>query len=152
MARARRGPARFWRCDRCGAHALTEVTLRKIIPPPVWEAIWPAIREAATRGARECPMCAQPMDETRELRDAGSLRVDFCDRCRLVWLDPHELDRMPKVPVAENPAIPREVARLLAQAIAAEYDARAETIFQPFRDCAVGIFWALVGGLSRRRR
>lgn len=147
MVRVKRDRAYVWSCDGCSAHALSESTLRKIVPPPVWAAIWPAIREAAALGARPCPSCGRAMEETREVREAASLRVDWCEACRLVWLDPEELARMPKVPVVER--LPRHVAKLLAQAIAAEYDAREERLFAPFKEYAVEIFLALLGSVRR---
>lgn len=119
------------------------------MPPQVWAAIWPAIREAAALGA-PCPSCGRTMEETREVGEAASLRVDWCEACRLVWLDPEELAQIPKVPVVETPALPRHVAKLLAEAIAAEYDAREERLFAPFKEYAAAIFWALLGGARRR--
>ena len=129
MGRVKRGPAQFWACEGCGAHALAESTLRKIVPPPIWAAIWPAIREAAAPGARPCPSCGKAMEETRKVEQARDLRVDWCEACRLVWLDPNELAGLPKVPVAPTPPrIPHHVAKMLAQAIAAEYDWREQRI------------------------
>jgi hypothetical protein len=151
MERVKRGPARFWRCATCGAHALSESTLRKIVPPPVWAAIWPAIREAAAKGSRACPACGRAMEETRDLRAASGTRIDYCDPCGLVWLDPEELGRFPKVPVPEEPPrLPPEAAKLVAKALAAEYDAREEAVFLPLREFAVAAFWALVVGFRRR--
>jgi Zn-finger nucleic acid-binding protein len=151
MDRVNRGPAHFWACESCGAHVLSESNVRKIVPPPVWAAIWPAIREAAAPGAPACPSCGRAMEETREVPEAGSLRVDWCEACRLVWLDPNELARMPKVPVAETPRLPAHVAKLIAKAIAAEYDERERRIFEPFKEYAVAIFCAFMarrGGLD----
>jgi Zn-finger nucleic acid-binding protein len=129
MERQRRGPARYWRCGGCGAHAMSESALRRIVPAPLWKSVWPAIRAAATAGSRACPACRKTMEETRDLRDADGMRVDFCDTCRLVWLDPNELERLPKVPVVEEPKLPPEAAKLLAKAYAAEYDERGEMVF-----------------------
>lgn len=148
MERAKRGPAHIWSCGGCGAHVLSESNVRKIVPPPVWAAIWPAIREAAVPGATACPSCGLAMEETREVREAASLRVDWCEACRLIWLDPRELDRLPKVPVAETPRLPPHVAKRLAAAISVEYDEREEGFLGVFSDCAVSIRWALLDVLD----
>ncbi|MCK6459431.1 MAG: zf-TFIIB domain-containing protein [Planctomycetes bacterium] len=151
MDRVKRGPARFWRCGGCGAHALSETSLRRIVPPPVWTAIWPGIREARVPGRRRCPACGRAMGETRDLSAASDVRLDACDPCGLVWFDSHELDRVPKVPVPEEPPrLPPEAARLLAKALAEEYDAREATVFLPLREFAVAILYGLLRGLWRR--
>jgi len=150
MDRVKRGSAYFWYCQGCGAHALSESALRKIVPPLVWAAIWPAIREAAVAGARGCPACERPMEETREVDDAGSVRVDYCETCRIVWLDSGELAQMPKVPVVESPALSPAAAKLLAQAYASEYDAREGMVFG-LAGVAVHVLVALVAGFGSRR-
>lgn len=155
MARVRRGSAHFWKCETCGAHALSETTLRKLLPPGAWATVWPAIRVAAAPGTKRCPACDCAMEETREIHDARSLRLDYCDRCRLIWLDPTELATMPKVPVTETPGLPPELRRRLAeavaQAISAEYDAREEGVFAPLREFAVAFVWGLLRAFLRRR-
>jgi Zn-finger nucleic acid-binding protein len=149
MDRERRGKARYWRCGRCGAHAMAESALRKVIPAPLWKALWPELRGAATPGSRECPACGRPMDETRDLVGAEGMRLDFCDTCRLVWLDPRELDRLPKTPVAEETALPPEAAKLLAKAYAAEYDEREQMVFG-VADLAIRAFVAFLSAFGRR--
>ncbi len=94
--------AHFWHCEGCGAHAPSESTLRKIVQPKVWAAIWPAIRKRALVGSCACPMCGRPMEETCDVSEAGELRVDYGEVCGVVWLDPGELAGMPKVPVVER--------------------------------------------------
>jgi Zn-finger nucleic acid-binding protein len=38
----------------------------------------------------KCPMCQSPMD----LRDKHGVEIDLCPRCRGIWLDRGELDRI----------------------------------------------------------
>jgi Zn-finger nucleic acid-binding protein len=140
-------------CLICGGHALTPSTLRKILPREVWPLIWPVLRHAASEGTRLCPLCAAVMDETRELADAGGVRLDICDRCRLIWLDPTEFRRIPKVPVVEEEQMPLEARQALAKAhvelMNAEYDAKLEGVIGPIREIAMAILFGRLRGLFR---
>ena len=154
MERIRRGPARFYRCGACGAHALLDSTLRKILPPDLWSAVWPSLRAAAAPGAHRCPSCERSMEQTPVLPKAANVRLDICDRCRLVWLDPQELDEIPKVPVEDEDVLPPEVRQAIARAqvalLNAEYDAREEAVYAPLLECIAAILVGVIAGSGRR--
>ena len=152
MTAARRGPARFWRCDSCGAHALTDATLHKLLPEAAWTAVWPSLRQATAASAHRCPLCEKAMEQTPELPEAAGIRLDICDTCRVIWLDPTELAKIPKVAVEED-ALPPEVARAMAKAevelMNLAYDAREEAVFGPIRRYATAILFGFIGGMRR---
>ena len=154
MESARRGPARFWRCGSCGAHALTDSTLRKILPQEVWPAVWPSLRHASQPGRSRCPVCDRTMEQTAPLPKAAGVRLDICDACRVVWLDPKELEKIPKVAVPKAVEVPLELRQALAKAqvevMNLEYDAKMASILGPLQDYAVGILLAFVGGMGTR--
>ena len=154
MVEVRRGPVRMWRCENCNAHALTVPSLRRIMPGEVWTEVWPAIRAAASPGSRRCPVCEQSMDLTAALPRLGGMRLDICDPCRLLYLDPSELEKLPKVPVEEETdAMPPEAREAMARAMVelykAESEAREEALFGPIRDSALALLFALARGISR---
>jgi len=148
MERTRRGPARLYRCGACGAHVLTDSTLRKIVPAELWSAVWPSLRAATAPSAHRCPSCERSMEQTRVLPKAANVRLDICDRCRLIWLDPHELDEIPKVPVEDEDALPPEVQQAIARAqvalLNAEHDLREEAAYGQFVEYFNAILLALL--------
>ena len=38
-----------------------------------------------------CPLC---VEETLDVTHHGGIEIDICPRCRGIWLDRHELDRL----------------------------------------------------------
>ena len=90
------------------------------------------------------------MEQTRELPQAAHVRLDICDACRLIWLDPREFEEIPKVPVAEEDALPPEVAQAIARAqvamINAEYDQREEAMFAPILEVLLAV-WSVLSGI-----
>jgi Zn-finger nucleic acid-binding protein len=154
MDRTRRGPLRFYRCGSCGAHALTDSTLRRILPANLWSSVWPSLRAAAAPSAHRCPACERAMEQSCELPQAANVRLDICDGCRLIWFDPREFEEIPKVPVVEEDVLPPEVAQAIARAhvamLNAEYDQREEAVLAPILDLVSAILWAVAAGASRR--
>ncbi len=154
MTSIERGPVRFWHCERCDAHALIHSAMRKVLVPEVWRSVWPEIRRAALRSTRRCPSCRQLMEQSRPLREAGGIQVDVCDRCDLIWLDPKELAKLPKVPIEENPEIPLEVrqafGKAMAETINLEYDLREGKLAGAISDFTGSLFWGLIGVFLRR--
>jgi uncharacterized protein len=57
-----------------------------------------------------CPLC---VDEVLDVTHHGGIEIDVCPRCRGIWLDRGELDRLlgPAEPVARPAAPPRSGAR-----------------------------------------
>ena len=155
MTRIERGPAKLWHCEGCNGHALIHSAMRKILPRELWAHVWPEIRRAARRSSRLCPACGRAMEESRPLRDANGIQVDVCDACDLIWLDPKELAKLPKVPVEEDPEIPLEVrqafGKAMAEAISLEYDLREGKLAGAISDFTGALFWGVLGVFVRRR-
>ena len=101
-----------------------------------------------------CRDCSHSMERTRELSKAASVRLDICDRCRLIWLDPQELDKIPKVPVEEEDALPPDVRQAITRAQVAllntAYDAREDAVHAPFVETIAVFLCALLGFHPRR--
>lgn len=77
-----------------------------------------------------CPACGQGMDRIPLADDRGSLELDRCSRCRLVWFDTRELDRFlpPEVSSGRPPTteLPEEARVALATWEALRIRERAE--------------------------
>ena len=113
MTRVERGAEKVWHCERCGAHALIDSTLRKLLPRDVWQVVWPEIRAAVVPGFRPCPVCTQRMEQTRELPKLDRIQLDYCDSCRLIWFDPEEIRKLPEPPRQEPMGISPELRAAL---------------------------------------
>ena len=151
MERTCRGEVKYWACD-CGGHVLGLASTRKMMPEDLWREVWPALRRAATAGQRDCPGCEQAMDVSVALAPFGGCPVDICDRCMLLWLDPDELAAMPKRDVP--PELPLEerqaIGRAMAASIAAEYQAKTDSMESAASDVALRILMAVALGMQRR--
>ncbi len=155
MTPIKRGHVRFWHCERCDAHALIHSAMRRVLVPEIWHSVWPEIRRAALRSTRRCPSCQKAMEQSRPLRDGGGIQVDVCDPCDLIWLDPNELAKLPKVPVEENPEVPLELRQAFGKALVAaqnlEYDKREGKLSGAISNSAGSLFWGLIGAFLHRR-
>jgi Zn-finger nucleic acid-binding protein len=151
MERANRGSVQFWRCA-CGGYFIAISSVRRMLPEGMWKNVWPTLREAASPGAHGCPGCGNRMDVTTALAQFGGQSIDVCDRCQMLWLDPTELESMPKRDVAaEIPLEQRQaVGRAMATAMNFEYDEREASIGAPFETLArtVIAFAGVFGGIG----
>ncbi len=91
-----------WRCRSCGGRMEGVALLRKLIEPQFVNQLWQRAL-AATAGARGCPSCTRKMREVTVREPDGSLTLDVCAACHLVWFDPAEYERSPQLP-GEKPA------------------------------------------------
>jgi membrane associated rhomboid family serine protease len=80
--------------------------MRRAVRETFMREMWLKIREAppATLAARTrcCPSCRQPMRiaAVRGL-DATPIEMDVCPNCQMIWLDPDEVDALPRLPSLE---------------------------------------------------
>jgi membrane associated rhomboid family serine protease len=86
----------FWRCAECEGRVFTVAVLRKQLEAGYVNRLW---REALDGGGVEtattCPACERRMREVAAPRTesgSGSLHLDVCTGCHVVWFDVHELE------------------------------------------------------------
>jgi membrane associated rhomboid family serine protease len=101
----------FWRCGSCEGRLFTIAVLRKQLVAEYVNRLW---REARADDAVEtpacCPSCANRMREVaapRAQAAAGSLHLDVCTGCHVVWFDVHELD-VARAEAALPPAVDKD--------------------------------------------
>ena len=82
---------------------LIEIRRAKAIIPPEPPTIFE--QKELQRRVR-CPMCSQIMDAHPYL-GPGSIIIDTCDQCDLIWLDYHELDKIVNAP-GKDRGMPRQ--------------------------------------------
>lgn len=88
-----------YRCARCNGIAATLAALRSRHDSTAVNAVWN--RSAPSATARRCPGCRDHMRvATVAIPAEGSLELDVCKRCHLVWFDRDELARLPLRPGA----------------------------------------------------
>jgi Zn-finger nucleic acid-binding protein len=131
-----------YRCPSCSGEALAMAVVRKRVEPAAANAIWRGARgatrgagpEAGTEGA-PCPSCTRPLVPVALEQEAGSLDLDGCERCALIWFDVAELVRLP---VRERPR--PQAVRLTPEEAEAHVAMRmaAATSQGAFADPAVG--------------
>jgi len=85
-------------CARCGGRASALAVLRKAgASSPLLRELWRKA-SAATDGSRRCPHCNKAMAEESVAAGDGSLKLDLCSRCAVVWFDRGEYESMPQSP------------------------------------------------------
>ena len=82
----------FWGCSRCDGRSIGIGLLRRSVSRDYVNTLW---NDAMGESGRACPVCTQSMLRASVGSGAGSVDLDVCKRCRLVWFDGGELDRAP---------------------------------------------------------
>jgi Zn-finger nucleic acid-binding protein len=119
---------RFWRCETCGGRAITVELLRRTFTAESINPLW--LHAIASEGqmGRPCPQCARQMLKV-SFSDPGSMQIDVCRFCHLVWFDRGEVENLTPRPIkpeaAPLPAAPRQAAAIARVRAMAE-EARAQ--------------------------
>lgn len=105
----------FWVCPECDGRAATLPLLRRLITPECIRALW---QQASTEGQpahRACPCCEGRMKEISGETSRGTVFLDICPHCQLLWFDQGELATLPQVPPPEPEAeLPQKARERLA--------------------------------------
>jgi membrane associated rhomboid family serine protease/Zn-finger nucleic acid-binding protein len=86
-----------WGCPRCGGAAVAMPVLRSKIVAEALRRVWGAAVESPA-GDLRCPSCSRAMLRRAPAIDGGDIALDLCRPCQLVWFDPGEIERLPRVP------------------------------------------------------
>lgn len=84
-------------CDKCGGAAIGIGALknRNALKSFV-DRIWQKARRRSRYGRKLCPFCQEVMVEVKEDIDGGTLELDICNKCMMVWFDRGEQDKFPR--------------------------------------------------------
>jgi len=138
----------FWVCPECDGRAATLPLLRRLIAPAFIRALW---QQASTEGhpaRRACPCCEGRMKEISGETPGGTVFLDICPSCQLLWFDPGELATLPKVPPpAAEPELPQEARERLAMLKVEEMRERAQAAEGIGGDTAPSEWWQWLPGL-----
>lgn len=88
----------FYHCAACGGRAVGLGALRRSVAKPAIDALWRAADAAPAQPSRRCPACSLPMRGARAPAESGSVELDVCRRCHLVWFDAGERERLEPLP------------------------------------------------------
>lgn len=111
----------FWVCSSCNGRAVGMGPLRRTLPKKFANALWLSAIEGGAEGERRCPACERAMFQS----STGTVVLDVCRSCQIVWFDPREFDAVPVTPPPPRLKLSDEqlepIARLQAEEIAREW-------------------------------
>ena len=88
---------RLWKCATCGGFAISLPIVRKGLNSKTFKKIWQKISSGETEAGRPCPGCKKPLSVVEADGQAGSIMIDVCRTCHILWFDDNEYSDLPKV-------------------------------------------------------
>ena len=88
---------RLWKCDSCGGFAISLPIVRKGLNTKTFKEIWQKLSSGETEKGRPCPGCKKPLSVVAAGGKGGSILIDVCRSCHLLWFDDKEYSELPKV-------------------------------------------------------
>jgi Zn-finger nucleic acid-binding protein len=106
---------RLWKCPSCGGFAISLPLVRKGLNPAAFKKIWQQLSSGETVKGRPCPGCRNPLSEVKADGQGGTVMIDVCRTCHILWFDDKEFSDLPKVVPEVKPEEKLE-SRLLTEA------------------------------------
>jgi len=94
---------RLWKCESCGGFAISLPIVRKGLNSKTFKKIWQKISSGETELGRPCPGCKNPLSVVEADGQGGSIMIDVCRTCHILWFDDKEYSDLPKVVPAVVP-------------------------------------------------
>lgn len=88
---------RLWKCASCGGFAISLPTVRKGLNSETFKKIWQKVSSGETEAGRPCPGCRNPLSVVEADGQGGSIMIDVCRTCQILWFDDNEFSDLPKV-------------------------------------------------------
>ena len=95
-----------YECPECGGRLANLSMLRRSVDPGVIQSLWNTVSNAPVathHAAVPCPTCSDSMHCAGVGEGESEVQVDVCRHCRMIWLDPGEMELLP---AAESPREP----------------------------------------------
>ena len=88
---------RLWKCESCGGFAISLPIVRKGLNSETFKKIWQKVSSGETDMGRPCPGCKNPLSVVEADGQGGSIMIDVCRTCHILWFDDNEYSDLPKV-------------------------------------------------------
>jgi Zn-finger nucleic acid-binding protein len=92
-------------CARCKGRAVSLNLLSKVSKPELIAELWHHAKAQNRPVGKACPSCRKKSLQVVASPALGSVTLDLCDSCHIVWFDDTELERVVKsthVPTAPD--------------------------------------------------
>lgn len=92
------------RCPQCGGHLVPVDTLRTELGADSFAVVWDALQDRAFPSDTPCPRCSSAMQAVQLPVDSlfGTVEVDFCGPCAVVWFDAREREQLAAGPSTDR--------------------------------------------------
>ena len=91
-------------CHKCGGRAIGIGLLKKISDQAKIQEVWSRAKQENNRTGVPCPACQLAMLVVVTPPELGSVELDICHSCFLIWFDQQELEKVQKVHKTLNAA------------------------------------------------
>jgi len=88
---------RLWKCASCGGFAISVPVVRKGLAGKTFKEIWQKLYSGDIETGRPCPGCKKPLSVIEADGQDGSILIDVCRTCHILWFDDNEYSDLPKV-------------------------------------------------------
>ena len=103
---------RLWKCDSCGGFAISLPIVRKGLHTKTFKEIWQKLHMGEIEKGRPCPGCKKPLSVVEADGQGGSIMIDVCRSCHLLWFDDNEYSDLPKVAPKVMPGVAPKFERV----------------------------------------
>ena len=88
---------RLWKCASCGGFAISLPIVRKGMKKESFKKIWQQLSSGEVETGRPCPGCKNPLSVVEAEGQGGTIMIDVCRSCHILWFDDNEFSDLPKV-------------------------------------------------------
>ncbi len=106
LVRIERGSGLSFACPECRGQMIGIGVLRQLLPKPVVNTLWQTAIRSPDSGTAHCPGCTMAMQTFMTPVPGGTLTLDVCKRCCLIWFDDQELEALSRPEPTEKELSP----------------------------------------------
>jgi len=99
---------RLWKCASCGGFAISLPLVRKGLNAKTFRKIWQKLSSGETETGRPCPGCKKALSVVEADGQDGSIMIDVCRTCHILWFDDKEFSDLPKAVPKIVPKVEQE--------------------------------------------
>jgi len=91
LVHTRSGELRWWECRQGHGRTFNLTVLRKRAGKEHFRKFWGILRHRSPAGSLGCPSCRQAMEVSQHPTGTGTVELDHCRACQLLWFDDGEV-------------------------------------------------------------